>query len=177
MGLVPVTKAHWNLLTSRSFLDYMPALQELSSSAQTPWRCKLLRPQVCICNSCFCCLLCAIILCIATWICSYNSFYVGHVNFGLYAVGQTVNLNCPSSAGNETVWLENGELVATGSGSLALTISPVTDAHHLTVYTCMVNSLTGVQESNITIVTVGKPVAFFYICTQYASKEVCFLDM
>ena len=76
--------------------------------------------------------------------------------FGMYTVGQNVQIACPSSSGGEVEWLEDSVVIANGSGSLDLTLNSLTDSHHLRVYTCREKTMPVVKDSNVTIVVVGK---------------------
>ena len=78
--------------------------------------------------------------------------------FGLYSVGEAVDLNCADTAGSSNVvqWLNSaGAVLASGSTSATLSYSVLTDGHHGTELTCRI--LAGVvRDSDYTIIVLSK---------------------
>ena len=82
---------------------------------------------------------------------------LGQKTFGLYTIGQMVTITCTNPDGNLTEWLENTETVVSNNfTSAALTISSLTDVYHDREYTCRAYTSTGTEETDITIIVVGK---------------------
>lgn len=88
----------------------------------------------------------------------------GESHFGMYSVGEAVNLNCVDTSGSENLvqWLNStGTVLTFGMASVTLTINLITDRHHALQYTCRVHSSSGVtQDLNYTFIVLSE----FLLC-------------
>lgn len=92
----------------------------------------------------------------------HNNYYYaigsGESHFGMYSVGEAVNINCaPRSASSSLVqWLNStGELISFGLKSVTLTISQITDRHHGLGYTCRILS-ESTRDLNYTLIVLSE---------------------
>lgn len=87
-------------------------------------------------------------------------FLLGESHFGMYSVGETVNISCGDPNGFLVVWLSStGEVISYGLTSAALNINSITDRHHEQEYTCRIQSPEATRDLNYTIIIISKVIS------------------
>lgn len=83
----------------------------------------------------------------------------GVSHFGMYAIGEEVNINCvdTSNSAEQVEWLNSTGtvLIFSLSSTVTLNIDAITDEHHGLTYTCRIRSSETVHDINYNIIVLG----------------------
>lgn len=101
---------------------------------------------------------------IITRIMHYLKMFVGASHFGMYAVGEEVNVNCvdTSKTADRVEWLNSTEtvLIFSLSSTVTLNINMITDEHHGRIYTCRIRSSGVEHDINYYIIALREYILF-----------------
>lgn len=83
---------------------------------------------------------------------------VGERHFGMYSVGESVNIKCADPDAFLVSWINStGEVISYGLKSATLTINSITDGHHGHEYTCRIKpSSETTRDFNYTIIIISR---------------------
>ena len=90
-------------------------------------------------------------------------FNAGTSHFGMYAIGEEVNINCvdTSETSEQVEWLNStgSVLIFSLSSTVTLNIDTITDEHHGLTYTCRIRSSENINDIRYSIFVLGECIA------------------